>query len=518
MSRPSSTPTVPSTGRRWPETGSSSPRSRRPKATTTGTRTPSPTWRKPGRPGCSTIAYAFAIPNGNGSSASPVTQANYLLGYLGTSDAPVPVVLDIEYNPYGRECYGLSAKAMVAWIASFDSEVQARTGRLPVIYTTAGWWHTCTAGSTAFGQTPMWVAGDTSAGRPALPAGWGNWAIWQYTSAGTVPGIDAGAVDLDQLNPGLVALLDPGGRDSAGGSPVAFGISQPDPVSGQAPSFSAAGLPPGVSISAGGQITGWPGPPGAYHPTITAALGATSGSVSFPWTVTVAPGNGPSGPVALDLSGKCLNDVGNRSANDTQADIWTCNGSAAQRWTSVPDGTLRIHGRCLAAPATTGNATVELKPCTGAAAQQWWLTYPRSISTSLGATPTALLNPASGRCLADPGRSRANGTRVVAGSCNGSKDQAWTLPAGPVSSQIPGMCMDDRANSTANGTPVQPVVLQRDHGPAVDHRARRHRADPREVPGCPAHRQRHAGSTSGPATAPGRSSGSWCPAAGGSAW
>jgi GH25 family lysozyme M1 (1,4-beta-N-acetylmuramidase) len=405
--------------------------------------------------GLSTIAYAFAIPNGNGSSASPVTQANYLLSYLGTGDAAVPIALDIEYNPYGAECYGLSRSAMVAWIASFGQEIQAKTGRLPIIYTPPAWWKTCTGGSTSFGQTPLWVPDYTGGAAPARPAGWAHWTSWQYTSAGTVTGIhDAGAVDLDQLNPGLVALLDPGGRDSAGGSPVAFGISQPDPVTGQAPSFSAAGLPPGVSIGAGGQITGWPGTPGAYQPTITATVGATSGSVSFPWTVTVAPGTGPSGAVALDLGGKCLNDVGNRSANGTQADIWTCNGSAAQRWVSVPDGTLRVHGKCLAAPATAGTAKVELKTCTGAAAQQWWLTYPRSISASLGATPTALRNPASGLCLADPGRSRANGTRVVAGPCNGSKDQAWTLPAGPVSSQIPGLCLDDRANKTANGSPV----------------------------------------------------------------
>jgi GH25 family lysozyme M1 (1,4-beta-N-acetylmuramidase) len=405
--------------------------------------------------GLSTIAYAFAIPNGNGSNASPVTQANYLLNYLGTGDASVPVVLDIEYNPYGAECYGLSRSAMVAWIAAFDGEVQARTGRLPIIYTPAAWWHKCTGGSAAFGQTPMWVAGNTTAGSPALAAGWPNWAIWQYTSAGTVTGIDAaGTTDLDQLNPDLVALLDPGAQESAGGSPVAFGISQPDPVPGQTPSFSAAGLPPGLSISTGGQLTGWPSTPGDYRPVVTATDGTASGSVSFPWAVAVAPDQGPTGPVALDLGGKCLNDVGNRSANGTQADIWTCSGSAAQRWTSAPDGTLRIHRKCLAAPAGASDTTVELKPCTGAAAQQWWLTYPRSISASLGATPIALRNPASGRCLADPGRSKRNGARVVAGPCNGNKDQAWTLPAGPVSSQLPGMCMDDRGSAVANGTPV----------------------------------------------------------------
>ena len=407
--------------------------------------------------GLSAVAYAFAVPNGNGSSASPVTQADFLLSYLGARSSTVPVLLDIEYDPYvttdhTNSCYGLSPSAMVNWIAGFDGEIQARTGRLPIIYTTANWWSTCTGGSTAFGQTPMWVADYTTAASPALPAGWTNWAYWQYTSVGTVPGIKTtGHTDLDQFN-----LLDPGARKEASGSPVAFRVSQARPAQSQTPSFSAAGLPPGTSMSTDGTVTGWPGTPGTYHPTVTVTVGSASGSASFPWTVTPAPGQGPAGPVALDLGGKCLTDVGNRPANGTQADIWTCTGGTAQHWTYVQDGTLRIHGKCLVSPGSSpaSGAKVALEPCTGRPVQQWWLTYPRSISPSLGTVPITLRNPASGMCLSDPGRSAANGTRVVVGSCNGSKDQAWAPPAGPVSSRIPGKCLDDNGNHTANGTKI----------------------------------------------------------------
>jgi GH25 family lysozyme M1 (1,4-beta-N-acetylmuramidase) len=412
--------------------------------------------------GLSVIAYAFAIPNGNGGSKSPAVQADYLLSYLGAGNSGVPVLLDIEYDPYvntdkANSCYGLTPSAMVKWIAGFDSEVQAKTGRLPIIYTTANWWSTCTKDSTAFGQTPMWVADYTTAASPALPAGWAGWSFWQYTSAGTVAGISTtGHTDLDQLNPAQVPLLGPGTRKEAEGSALTIGVSPADPVSGQAPSFSATGLPPGMSISAGGQITGWLGTPGTYHPTVTATAGGASGSVSFTWTATTAPDQGPAGPVRLTTGGKCLNDVGNKSANGTQADIWTCNGSTAQQWTYVKDGTLRIHGKCLVPPGSSpaSGAKVVLAACTGRPAQEWWLTYPRSISPSLGAIPITLLNPASGMCLSDTGWSTANGTRVVVGSCNGFKNQAWTLPAGPVSSQIPGKCLDDSGNQTANGTKI----------------------------------------------------------------
>ncbi len=406
--------------------------------------------------GLATMAYAFAIPNGNGSSSSPTVQADYLLSYLGASHSSVPIVLDIEYNPYGSECYGLSTSAMVAWIAGFDSEIQAKTGRLPVIYTTKDWWQTCTGGSTAFGQTPIWPAYFSStATSPAIPAGWATWDFWQYSSSGTVAGIDdAGHTDLDQLNPNLLPLLDPGARKQAEGSPALFGLSQADPVNGPAPTYSATGLPPGISISAGGQISGWLGTPGTYHPVVTATAGSVSGSVSFTWTVT-ATSAGPTGEVRLAL-GKCLNDVGNSSANGTKADIYTCNGSAAQLWTYAQDGTLRIYGKCLVPPSSTptSGAQVELEPCTGTPIQQWWLTYPRSISPALGATAINLLNPAAGMCLSDPGRSTTNGTRVVIGSCNGYKSQAWTPAAGPLYSQIPGLCLDDSGNATADGTKI----------------------------------------------------------------
>ncbi len=158
--------------------------------------------------GLSVVAYAFAIPNGNGASRSPVTQADHLLRYLGTMSRRVPVMLDIEYNPYGRECYGLTARAMVSWISSFNSRVKAKTGRKPILYVPASWWAACTGGSTGFGQRHLWVPDYTTAPRPLLPAGWKTWSFWQYTSIGTVRGIQApGHTDLDRANPATPPVL-----------------------------------------------------------------------------------------------------------------------------------------------------------------------------------------------------------------------------------------------------------------------------------------------------------------------
>jgi len=243
--------------------------------------------------GLSVMAYAFAIPNGNGASASPVVQANYLIKYLITTAGSVPtIMLDIEYDPYvstdhTNECYGLSRSAMVAWIARFDAQVQARTGRDPIIYAPIPWWQTCTGGVATFRHLPLWVPDYSSGSSPALPNGWRNWAFWQYTSAGTVRGIQTpGNTDLDQLNPRRVPLLDPGHRHSVAGRPVELRIRPADPVAGQRLSFSASGLPRGTSISAKGVITGKPSAAGTYHPAVRARDGhGHSGTVVFGWTV-----------------------------------------------------------------------------------------------------------------------------------------------------------------------------------------------------------------------------------------
>ena len=415
--------------------------------------------------GLTTVAYAFAIPNGGTSSSgtryssSPVVQADDLVNYLTGHGLAVPtVMLDIEYDPYagsdgtpgGSWCYGLSQSAMVSWVTSFGNEIKARTGRLPVIYTPPSWWATCTGGSTAFGQTPVWVPDYSSTGSPgSLPAGWGNWNFWQYSSTGTVTGIQtSGGTDLDQLNPAILTLRNAGSRSSVAGSPVVQEQVTPFTVSpAPALTFGATGLPAGLSVdSATGQITGWPDKPGSYHVTVTAADGSgATGTAPFGWTVSAAPAAGPAGPVRLGLGGKCLNDVGNSSANGTAMDIWTCNGSSSQHWTVVKDQTLRIHGKCLDVyhGGTASGTKVDLYKCNGSTAQQWRVQ-----------TRGQLVNPHSGKCLTDPGGSTANGTRIKIVTCAGKSYQKWQLPAGPVVSELPGKCLSDPGNHTANGTAI----------------------------------------------------------------
>lgn len=135
-------------------------------------------------------AYHFATPN----TSSGATQANFFVNNGGgwTNDGrTLPPLLDIEYNPYGATCYGLSAAQMVSWIRDFSNTILARTGRLPAIYSTTDWWTRCTGNTSSFGANPLFIArypSNIASGAGTLPAGWSRYTMWQYADAGVFPG------------------------------------------------------------------------------------------------------------------------------------------------------------------------------------------------------------------------------------------------------------------------------------------------------------------------------------------
>ncbi len=477
--------------------------------------------------GLPVLGYAFANPkSGNGTGAG---QAEYLVSHAGTVGGRTPpLMLDIEYNPYqGGECYGRSKAAMVTWLQSFDAETRKLTGQVPVLYTTGDWWHRCTGDSAAFSGSLLWVASYTTDARPAMPQGWGNWALWQYTSTATVPGIDsAGHTDLDALNliapgaqqtaigmsvsvpvsqavagatPGLsyttaglpaglavtpagvvagtptmtdsaqastitaaaegqvlgsvgvswevggaLSVTAPASQQTAAGDPVLLTVPPASVPAGQTASYTATGLPPGLTISAAGQIAGWPGRPGRYHVTVIAADGLKDmGEASFTWTVTPVADHGRAGPVRSQVRRRCLNDPGETAKTGTRIGVVSCDGRDAQRWALAQDGTLRIRGRCLSVVGSAGpGAVADLGPCSGAARQQWTVR-----------TAGELANGAAGWCLTAPKPGHGTAARIEA--CAGSASQQWLLPPGAVVSQIPGGCLDDPGNRTARHTVIQ---------------------------------------------------------------
>ncbi|MEV7226900.1 ThuA domain-containing protein [Polymorphospora sp. NPDC051019] len=129
------------------------------------------------------------------------------------------------------------------------------------------------------------------------------------------------------------------------------------------------------------------------------------------------PPTGGTGPV-VGLAGKCLDVRNAASADGTQVQLYTCNGSAAQTWTRNGQ-TLRALGKCLdVSGAGTANGTkIQLWTCNGTGAQNW---TPQANQT--------LVNPASGKCLDVSGNNSADSTPVHLWACGSGANQKWTLP------------------------------------------------------------------------------------------
>ena len=242
------------------------------------------------------MPYVFANPHG--SSASDPTagngwgsvQADYAWNQEISKATPaykssglmLPVAVDLEPDPYAstsdtNQCYGLSTSAMVAWIQSFTAEMRTDSGKIPVIYTSTSWWDACTGDSDGLPNDPLWIA-SWGVPVPSIPSPWANPTFWQYSDSGTVAGI-GGAVDLDSLGPAQASAVNTAVR--------AVYIRTLTSLTGESlsGSWSATGLPPGLSIGTEGQITGTPSAIGQYSVTVTPPAGSVPASMSFPWDV-----------------------------------------------------------------------------------------------------------------------------------------------------------------------------------------------------------------------------------------
>ena len=86
-------------------------------------------------------------------------------------------------------------------------------------------------------------------------------------------------------------VTNPGSQSGATGTPITpLQIQATDSAAGQTLTYSAVSLPPGVSISSSGLISGTPNTAGGFTTTVTAkdSTGA-SGSATFDWSISGGP-------------------------------------------------------------------------------------------------------------------------------------------------------------------------------------------------------------------------------------
>ena len=364
--------------------------------------------------------YAFAIPNYSGGGL----QADYALDHANyaADGHTLPLILDIEYDPYAgsdgtNSCYGLTPSQLVAWIQAFAAETTRRTGQPPAIYTSQGWWNSCTGDSAAFAANPLWIVSVAST--PALPAAWnGAWTYWQYTSTATPPGVQA-STDASWLSSSALELAAPGNQSDQVGGTISRQVNALD---GGAPvTFSATGLPTGLQIDAStGAISGQlPGTAAPFPVSVTAsATGDPSATRTFRWDVH--------GKVTLGALGALTGSVG--------APVWhsipVADGLAGCTLrvtaTGLPGGlAMNSCGLVSGWPARSGTPTVHVSVTDSAGAQLATGSFSWTVRPASGSGPAGHIRLQSdGKCLA-----ALSSTDIAIETCSTAANQHWTIAA-----------------------------------------------------------------------------------------
>lgn len=140
-------------------------------------------------------------------SADPLKQAEYFWSLLKDDPGELAPTCDFEWNP-GAD----TPPDAISRLERFLERLEQLSGRIPMIYTSAGFWkplgrydviNGVSVGRAAFDprwiRYPLWVAHYTT-GDPIIPTPWTTYAIHQYSSTGdgAAYGVESKGIDLDR--------------------------------------------------------------------------------------------------------------------------------------------------------------------------------------------------------------------------------------------------------------------------------------------------------------------------------
>jgi beta-glucosidase len=179
------------------------------------------------------------------------------------------------------------------------------------------------AGPGATSYPTAWSGSDPDGGGWTAPAG--TYAIGVGDSSASLP--LTGTLTLaSPVGPDTVTMTSPGAQATAVGSAVNLQMSAADSAAGQTLTYTATGLPGGLSINPStGAITGTALFSESDTVTVTATDGeAYEGSVSFPWNVATPPVTTPTVPPGQSCNAPA---AGESQLNETNFVATTSNPS-----------------------------------------------------------------------------------------------------------------------------------------------------------------------------------------------
>ena len=152
-------------------------------------------WKNAKAAGLTVGAYQFFRPSQDATAQADLMVSQ--LNAVGFGAGDIPPVIDVEVTS------GVSSANIAARVNTWLQRVKSRTGRLPALYTSPGFWSGL--GNPTPSPLPYIWAAHWGVSCPSVPPAWGRLRFWQYSSTGSVSGI-SGNVDLDVYNGTLAEL------------------------------------------------------------------------------------------------------------------------------------------------------------------------------------------------------------------------------------------------------------------------------------------------------------------------
>ncbi|GID98388.1 ricin-type beta-trefoil lectin domain protein [Amorphoplanes digitatis] len=133
-------------------------------------------------------------------------------------------------------------------------------------------------------------------------------------------------------------------------------------------------------------------------------------------SLTTSGGGGGASSLVSNWNNKCI-DVPNSNFSDgVLLQMWGCNGTGAQKWTSVNGTLLTSNNKCMDVPwgSTTNGTIIQIVGCNGNPAQQFVLSAAGD-----------LVNPQANKCLDIRDWNGNDGARIQIWDCAGTLNQKW---------------------------------------------------------------------------------------------
>lgn len=178
---------------------------------------------------------------------SPIVQADYYWSLMRNDTGDLPLTVDFE-----NRAAGLTRARASGDLRAFCERLTQLSGRLPMIYTSPGYWGEFGTTDVYWKQYRLWLAHYTAVDpitgqykAPTIPLPWTDWLFWQYTSHGDgkLYGTESLNVDMDNFNGTLDQLYAVAGWTHPP-APIqatweeqidAWARTQPDPYTGIGP-------------------------------------------------------------------------------------------------------------------------------------------------------------------------------------------------------------------------------------------------------------------------------------------